>query len=141
MQPLPFVSLLQYSVFRTHRYITLENVLFVSKSINRQVLPIFYDWLTFLMDLHRYETSCSVTDHLNAPTCRTQKYGRFSIRASTIYLWNSTQNLLIKNLSLKNSTSKNIKYFFTKHFITSTNFNILGHSLQGKLQTYMHIYH
>ena len=27
--------------------ITLENILFVNKSINRQVLPIFYDWFTF----------------------------------------------------------------------------------------------
>ena len=92
-------------------------LLFVNKSINRQVPPIFYDWFTFSGDLHRYETCWSVTDHLNIPTFRTQKYGRFSIRASTIYSWNSMQNLLIKNLSLKNSTSKKIKYFLTKHFI------------------------
>ena len=32
---------------------TLENILFISKSINRQVAPIFYDWFTFLGDLHR----------------------------------------------------------------------------------------
>ena len=97
--------------------ITLENKLFVNKSINRQVPPIFYDWFIFSGDLHRYETCWSVTDHLNIPTFRTQKYGRFSIRASTIYSWNSMQNLLIKNLSLKNSTSKKIKYFLTKLFI------------------------
>ena len=103
--------------------ITLENILFVNKSINRQVPPIFYDWFTFSGDLHRYETCWSVTDHLNIPTFRTQKYGRFSIRASTIYLWNSILNLLIyhlniyqKNLSRKNSTTKKIKYFLTKHF-------------------------
>ena len=33
--------------------ITLENILFVNKSINRQVPPIFYDWFTFSVDLHR----------------------------------------------------------------------------------------
>ena len=93
--------------------ITLEN----NKSINRQVPPIFYDWFTFSGDLHRYKARWSVTDHLNIPTFRTQKYGRFSIRASIIYSWNSIQNLLIKNLSLKNSTSKKFKYFLTKHFI------------------------
>ena len=100
--------------------ITLENMLFVNKSINksiRQVSPIFYDWFTFSGDLYRYETCWSVTGHLNIPTFRTQKYGCFSIRASAIYSWNSTQNLLTKNLSLKNSTSKKIKYFNTKHFI------------------------
>ena len=92
--------------------ITLENILFVNKSINRQVSSIFYDWFTFSGDLHRYETCWTVTDHLNIPTFWTQKYDRFSTRASTIYSWNSMQNL-----SLKNSTSKDIKYFLTKHFI------------------------
>ena len=95
--------------------ITLENILFVNKSINRQVPPIFYDWFTFSGDLHRYETCWSVTDHLNIPTFWTQKYGRFSIRASTIYSWNSMQNLLINNLSLKNSTS--ITQEFSKNLL------------------------
>ena len=27
--------------------ITLENILFVNKAVNRQVPPIFYDWFTF----------------------------------------------------------------------------------------------
>ena len=35
-----------------------------------------------------------------------KKCGRFSIRASAIYSWDSIQSLLIKNLSLKNSSSK-----------------------------------
>ena len=65
----------------------------------------------------RCKTCLSVTDHLNIPIFWTQKYGCFSIRASTIYSWNSMQNLLIKNSSLKNSTPKKIKYFLTKHFI------------------------
>ena len=41
---------------------------------------------------------------------------------------------LNKNLSLKNSTSKNI--FLLNILLKSINRNILGHSLQGKLQTY-----
>ena len=53
--------------------ITLENILFVNKSINRQVPPIFYDWFTFSGNLHRYETCWSVNDHLNIPTFQTQK--------------------------------------------------------------------
>ena len=101
----------------------IKKILFVNKSINRQVSPIFYDLFTLSGDLHRYETCWSVNDHLTIPNFWTQKYGRFSIRASTIYLWNSILNLLIyhlniyqKNLSRKNSTTKKIKYFLTKHF-------------------------
>ena len=59
--------------------ITLENILFVSKSMNRQVLPIFNDWFKFSRNLHRYETCWLATNHLNIPTFRTQKYGHFSI--------------------------------------------------------------
>ena len=87
---------------------TLQNILFVNKSINRQSPPIFDDWFTFSGDLHRYETCWSVTDHLNIPTFRTQKYGRFSIRASTIYSWNSMQNLLIKIYHSKTQPQKRL---------------------------------
>ena len=115
---------------------TLQNILFVNKSINRQVPPIFYDWFTFSGNLHRYETCWSVNDHLNILIFWTQKhvaliyihyiftllyiYCCFNIyiyRVSTIYSWKSIQNLLMNNFSLKNSTSKKIKYFLTKHFI------------------------
>ena len=99
--------------------ITLENILFISKSINRQVPSIFNDWFTFSRNLHRYETCWSATNHLNIPTFQTQKYGRFSIRASAIRSWNYTQDMLKTNLSLKNSTPTSIKYFLTKYFIES----------------------
>ena len=95
--------------------ITLENILFINKSINRQVPPTFYDWFTFSGDLRRCNTCWSV--NLNIQTFWTQKDGRFSTRATTICSWNSMQNLLIKNFSLKNSTSKKIKSFLTKPFI------------------------
>ena len=113
--PSPLFS--ENNILKFSDKITLENILFVNKSINRQVPPIFSDWFTFLGDLHRYETCWSVNDHVNIPTFGTQKYGHFIIRASTIYSWNSIENLLIKKLSPKNSTSKKIKYFLTKHFI------------------------
>ena len=96
--------------------ITLENILFINKSINRQMPPIFYDWFTFSGNLHRYKTYRSANDHLIIPAFRTQKYGHFSIWASNIYSWNSMQNILIKNLRLKNSTTKKNKYFLTKQF-------------------------
>ena len=99
--------------------ISLENILFISKSINRQIPSIFYDWFIFSGNLHRYETCWSVTNHLNIPTCQTQKYGRFSIRASAIYSWNYTQDMLKINLSLKTLTPKSIKYFLTKYLIGS----------------------
>ena len=99
--------------------ITLENILFVSKSISRQAPSIFHEWLTFSGNLHRYETCWSATNHLNIPTFRTQKYDHFSIRASAVRSWNYTQDMLKINLSLKNSAPNSIKYFLTKYLIES----------------------
>ena len=64
--------------------ITLESIIFISKSISRQVPSIFNDWFTFSGNLHKYETCWSATNHLNIPTFRTQKYGHFSIRATAL---------------------------------------------------------
>ena len=82
--------------------ITLENILFISKFINRQVSSVFYDWLTFSGNLKKYETWCFVTNHLNIPTFQTHKYGSFSIRASAIS--HGTIHKICKKL-------KSLKYF------------------------------
>ena len=107
------------NIFKFGDKITLENILSVIKSTNRQVPSIFNDWFTFSGNLHRYETCWSATNHVNIPTCWTQKYGDFSIRASPIRSWNYTQDMLKKDLSLKDSTPNSIKYFLTKNFIES----------------------
>ena len=62
---------------------------------------LFYDWFTLLGNLHRYETCWFVTDYISIQTFRTQKYGRFSVVASVIRSWNSTQDLLMRNLNLE----------------------------------------
>ena len=90
----PFFS--SNNILKVGGKITLENILFVSKSINRQVPSIFYDWFTFSGNLLV-----------------------FSIRASAIHSWNYTQDMLKINLSLKNATPKSIKYFLNKYFIQS----------------------
>ena len=56
------------SILKFGGKITVENIIFVSKSISKQVPFIFIDWFTFLGNLHRYETCWSTTNHLNIPT-------------------------------------------------------------------------
>lgn len=53
----------------------LENIIFVSKSIIRQVLSIFYGW--FSVNLDGNETCRSVTGNLNISTFWANKYGRY----------------------------------------------------------------
>ena len=45
---------------------TLEPILFVIKSINRQVSLISYDWFTFSRNLRRCETYWSVNDTISS---------------------------------------------------------------------------
>ena len=72
--------------------ITLQNILFVSKSINKQVPSIFYDWFIFSGNLHRYETCWSVTNYLNIPTFQTQKYG-FLVKEQVLYAPGTTHKI------------------------------------------------
>ena len=73
--------------------ITLKSILFVSKSINRQVPSIFYE---------RKENCWSIINHLNIPTFRTQKYGCYCIRASAMCSWNYAQDKFVtQNLNSK----------------------------------------
>ena len=39
------------NIFQFYDKITLENIVFIHKSIDRQAPPIFYDWFTFSGDL------------------------------------------------------------------------------------------
>ena len=119
--------------------ITLENIVFVRKCINRQVPSIFYDWFTFSGNLHSYETCWSVTNHLNIPTFRSPKYDHFGIRASAIRSWNYAQDMLKINLLLKNSALKSIKYFLSILLKVTNNFCTLDHNLHGVYQ-FIHIY-
>ena len=98
--------------------ITLENILFVNKSMNRQVLSIFYNCFTFSGNLRRYETCKLLTNYRNTPTFWTQRYGYFSMRVSAIRSLNYMQDMLKMNLSLKNATPKSIKYFL-EYFLES----------------------
>ena len=57
-----------YNILKFGDKITVENILFISKSISRQVPSIFNDWFTFSRNLHRYETCWLATDHTNIST-------------------------------------------------------------------------
>ena len=133
--------------------------------------PIFQDWFRFSGNLHRYKTCWSVNDHLYIPTFWIEKYSCFSIRGSTIYLWNSKKELYgpflwmgfncvqaratqrrqftfyhyfllcTKSLNMYHSKTQLQKRLniFLNILLKSTTSNILGHNLQGKLQTYTFI--
>ena len=94
--------------------VTLENTLFVSKSINNILPSLFNDWFLFSSDQHNYETSCSSLGNLHKPSYKTNLYGKNSIIVSAINAWNNSQKLL--KISLRHLSPNKIKKILSDAF-------------------------
>ena len=95
--------------------INLENILFISKSINNLLPSLFNNWFVFSSDTHKYNTSWSSNDKLQKYSYRTNTYGKNSIIISAIESWNNSQNNL-KTISLRLLTSSKIKLLLTSEY-------------------------
>ena len=51
--------------------ILIENILFICKSFNNLLPPIFKSWFTFCSDAHSSHTVSSTADKIFKPSCRT----------------------------------------------------------------------
>ena len=80
--------------------ILTENILFINKSFNSLLPPIFESWFIFCSDDHNYQTVSSTADKIFKPSYRTDSYGKNSITIGVINSWNKTQHQF-SNLSLK----------------------------------------
>ena len=74
--------------------ICLENILFVSKSLNNLSPSIFNTWFSFSSDQHNYETSSSTQGNLMKLFYKTDRYGKYSITVSAVESWNKIQKQL-----------------------------------------------
>ena len=92
--------------------ILINNIIFISKSINNLQLPIFKNWFIFCSYIHKYDTVSSSADKLFRPSYRTDSYGRNSVIIGAINCWNKMQNIL-KNQSLKSLYPNKIKTILT----------------------------
>ena len=86
--------------------INLENILFISKSINNLLPSLFNNWFVFSSDTHKYNTSWSSNDKLQKYSYRTNTYGKNLIIVSAIESWNNSQNNL-KTLLKTSDTQQN----------------------------------
>ena len=106
----------QSSILKFQDKICLENILFISKSLNNLSPSVFNTWFSFSSDQHNYETSSSTQGNLTKLFYKTNKYGKYSIIVSAVELWNKIQkqlkNMLLKDLPQnKNKTVVSNFYF------------------------------
>ena len=95
--------------------INLENILFISKSINNLLPSLFNNWFVFSSDTHKYNTSWSSDDKLQKYSYRTNTYGKNSIIISVIESWNNSQNNL--KISLRLLTPNKITLLLSNEYL------------------------
>ena len=108
----------QNSILKFQDNICLENILFVSKSLNNLSPSIFNTRLSFSSDQHNYETSGSTHVNFKKHFYKTNRYGKYSITISAVELWNKIQKQL-KNMLLKNLSPYKIKTVATNFYLKS----------------------
>ena len=93
--------------------ISIENCLFVSKSLNNQLPEIFNNWFVFSSDTHRYEISCSEKGMLKVKSFNTKPHRKEAIIYSAVHTWNSLQK------HLKHFLPCNLNTFQLKNFLNT----------------------
>ena len=96
--------------------ILIENILFINKSLNNLLPPIFKNWFTFCSDVHNYQTVSSTSDKIFKPSYRTDSFGKHSITIGAINSSNKTQHQF-RNLSLKTYSPSKIKCLLFQKWI------------------------
>ena len=98
--------------------ICLENVLFVSKSLNNLTPSVFSTWFSFSSDQHNCETSSSTQGNLTKLFYKINRYGKYSITVSAVELWNKIQKQL-KDMLLKDLSPRKIKTVVSNFYFKS----------------------
>ena len=109
----------QSSILKFQDRICLENILFISKSLNNLSPSVFNTWFWFSSDQHNCETSSSTQGNLTKLFYKANKYGKYSIIVSAVEVWNKIQKQL-KNILLKdlppNKTKTVVSNFYFKSY-------------------------
>ena len=91
--------------------ILIENILFINKSLNNLLSPIFKSWFILCPDINNYQTVSSNANKIFKPSYRTDSYGKNSITIAAKNSWNKTQHQLVI-CHLKNIAQPRLKVYF-----------------------------
>ena len=99
----------QNSILKFQDKICLENILFVSKSLNNLLPSVFNTWFTFSSDTQ---------GNLIKLFYKTKRYGKYSITVSAVESWNKIQKQL-KDLLLRDLSPNKIKIIVSDLYLKS----------------------
>ena len=90
----------QNSILKFQDKICLENILFISKSLNNLSPSVFNTWFCFSSDQHNCETLYSTQGNLIKMFYKTKRYRKYSITVSPVESWNKIQKQKICYLEI-----------------------------------------
>ena len=100
--------------------ILIENILFINKSLNSLLPPVFKNWFTFCSDVQNYQTVSSTSDKIFKPSFKTNSFEKYSITIGAINSWNKIQ-YQFRNLSLKTYSPSKLKGYSLKNTFQTIN--------------------
>ena len=106
------------SILKFQDKICLENILFISKSLNNLSPSVFNTWFSFSWNQDNYETSSSTRGNLIKLFYKTKRYDKYSITVSAVELWNKIQKQL-KDLLLRDLSPNKIKTIVSDLYLHS----------------------
>ena len=106
------------SILKFQDKIWLENIFFISKSLNNLLPSVFNTWFVFSSDQNNYETSSSTQVNLIKRFYKTKRYGKYSITVSVVESWNKIQKQL-KDLLLCDLSPNKIKTIVSDLYLKS----------------------
>ena len=106
----------RHEIVKLHDKIIIENIFFISKSINFDLPSVFNNLFTFFSDSHWYEASRSSKGFFKVNITNTKKYGRGALINSAVSSRNDTQKYSSSNKMLRGVPTFKLKSLLTKHF-------------------------
>ena len=103
-------------ILKLEEKVLIENTVFINKSFNSFLSPIFKSWFTFCSDVHKYQTVSCTSDKIFKPSYRTDSFQKYSITIEAINSWNKNKNR-VSNLSLRTYSPTKIKSLLSKKCI------------------------
>ena len=108
----------QNSILKFQDKICLENILFVSKSLNDLTPSVFSTWFSFSSAQHNSETSSSTQGNMRILFHKTIRYRKYSINVGAAELWLKIQKQL-KDMLLKDPFPRKIKIIARNFYLKS----------------------
>ena len=79
-------------ILKSFEKATLENYIFISKSLKGLLPSIFNNWLKFSFESKSHDNRWTNLDYIKIHSCYTKTYDRYSMFLNSIYVWNQLQS-------------------------------------------------